>query len=171
MNSVFKNDLCAIFGDALVPYEKRKTYFIAMGNTTWIPDCEEQSLVLIEKLLESVNKYSVIIRTHPNNTKSREGFAKDYEETTYVDRRNALLECIYPNVDIENKLIITYASSSAMYAKTMFDKEPYVILIFRLYHQYHEHGDKNAEKYAQDMKELFSDKSKVYIPNTIDEIY
>lgn len=169
MFSFLEQDLMSIYEMDLLPYDRKNIYFIASGNFKWIPDCESQSIVMIEALMNSVNQNDIIIKTHPNNTENRLHFAKDLENKVFVDRKNALLEFIYPNVDIENKLIITHASSSAMYVKIMFDKEPYVILIFRLFHQYHERGDKDAEKYAEDMKDLFRDKSKIYIPNTIDE--
>lgn len=164
-----KRDMMSIYEMDLLPYDRKSIYFIASGNSKWIPDCDNQSYGMIDVLIESVNKRDVIIKTHPNNTNNRLMFAKEYERVVFVDRKNTLLEFIYPNVNIENKLIITHASSSAMYVKIMFNKEPYVILIFRLFYQYNEHGDKNAEKYAEDMKALFEDKTRIYIPSTIDE--
>ncbi len=169
IHNLLHENMMSIYEQDLLPYERRGVYFISSSNSNWLPDCEKQSCIMIDALIENVNGHNIIIKTHPNNTNNRLSFAKEYEKKVFVDRGNVLLEFIYPNVDIENKLIITYASSSAMYAKIMFNKEPYIVLIFRLYHQYHENGDINAEQYAEDMKELYQDKSKIYIPNTIDE--
>ena len=165
----FVKDMSNIYEQDLLPYVKKDILFITMGNSKWIPDCEGQLIPMISALVDNVNTNNVIIKTHPNNTSNRLQFAKQFEDIVYVDRGNQLLEYIYPNIDIENKLLITYASSSAMYVKSMFNKEPYVILTYRLFHQYHERGDINAEKYYEDMKNLFDDKTKIYVPNTIDE--
>ena len=56
-----------------------------------------------------------------------------------------------------------------MFAKTIFGKEPYIVLTFRLFHQYHERGDENAERYAYDLKKMYTKSEKILIPNTVDE--
>lgn len=166
----FCEKLGDIYGEFLMPYEKKDVFFISSGNSKWVPNCESQSETVIRKTLEIFDRNKIVIKAHPNNSKNLKNFAQDFEKMVYVDRNNFLFEYIYPNVDIEKKLIITYASSSAMYAKTIFGKEPYIILFFRLFNEYHEHGDQNAERYAEDLIELYKDKTRIYIPNTYDEL-
>lgn len=169
MLAFFKKDLHKIYELYLPPYEKRNIYFISCGNSMRIQDCEVQSLNIVKCLSSIINGRNLVIKTHPNNSNNMKKFALEYENVCYVDRNNFMLEFIYPNIEIEEKMLITYASSSAMYVKTIFDKEPFIILIFRLFHQYHEHGDKNAERYANDLREIYVNKDRIFVPNTLDE--
>ena len=71
--------------------------------------------------------------------------------------------------DLNNKLFISIHSTACFSAKMLFDKEPYVILFYKLGDDEVTHVTEEFEQIVMRFKNSYSDPDKVMIPNNIEE--
>lgn len=153
-----------------VYYTKRNTIFF---SNYLLPQLYEESYnyayTMIDTMLESMGDTKVIIKAHTSSTEHRLNFAKDYEEdkNVYVDRDVYIFEALFCDPEIENKILVAKHSAVLIHPVAMFGREPYVFLLYKLYPWYKNFGDKVADKYVEDLRNLYSRPERIYAPNTI----
>lgn len=152
-----------------IRYNKSDVYFFSnyAPNRTGF---ETRSYEILEAIMRSAKCSRIIVKAHTNSPRHSEKFAADYENMVYVDRHNYLFEGILHQIaDVEKKVFIGYISSTLLYPKIMFNKEPHIVLIHRLYTSTQKEIERD-EKFASDMLSLYDDKTKVLIPNSLLEM-
>lgn len=150
-------------------YKKKMVVYIANAKSRVEPTYDF-AYGIIESIIDVVGM-SLIVKTHSNaSTENREHFAEKFESKVYVDREVYLFESLFCEIpDWSDKIVVTRASASAMLFKTWFDTEPYVILTFRLFPFYGEHGDPGADEYVEILQGIYSDPNRIMVPNTMGE--
>ena len=129
-------------------------------------DVENQSkLIDIYKLLICEAGYSeTIIKKHPRNSDN------EIENARYYSFSGIPFECICINTDMNIKVLISYGSTSVGTPKLLLNQEPFVILLYRLIKSKDKSYDKLMEAYFSKLQCLYSDKSKIIIPENFDEL-
>lgn len=153
-------------------YSKRKIIFFSdYWAPTFYGDSEKIAYELIDKILDCVNEKQLIIKAHPSCTKHRLEFAKEYEEESdiYVDRDIYIFESLFCGSCMDSKVLISRHSSALIHPISLFGKEPFIVLLFKLYPDYQNFGDKIADKFVETLRDLYSNPEKIYVPNTIME--
>ncbi len=150
-------------------YKKKMAVYIANEKTSAEPTYDF-AYGIIESIIDVVGT-SLIVKTHSNaSTENREHFGEKFESKVYVDREVYLFESLICEIpDWSDKIVVMRASASAMLFKSWFDTEPYVILTFRLFPYYGEHGDPGGDEYVEILQEIYSDPNRIMVPNTMGE--
>lgn len=145
-------------------YEKAKVVFLS----TYITDTLEMQDKLIHDILEIIPNRDVILKMHPSSTPVRTKFAADEEDKCYIDRDLFYFESLNVNGGFSNKILISVNTSAVMNAKTMFQEEPYMIFLYKMTSYYYtsERFRTVVDKYTNDLMALYSDKSKIAVPNS-----
>ena len=94
-----------------------------------------------------------------------------YEDRIYVDRNIYIFEALYAQLDNpSDKVLVSCASTATLNPKFMFGEEPYVIFTYRLYNTYRQVGIERDDWIANALLDAYEDKSKVMIPNSMQEL-
>lgn len=125
-----------------------------------------------KNVLDLMKKYQVLIRPHPvddHKPKKEEGFL--------LDAVNNLWEYECMNDIDENSVLISSFSTAQFSPKILFDKEPYIILIFPLYEDCYKnnqnYGASMVEKmysFSAFIKSKYKEPEKVIIINSMTEL-
>ena len=152
-------------------YEKRPIYYIANAKSRGEPTYDDAYKIL-DCIIESVGRDKLIIKTHSSaSTENKLGFASQFEKVAYVDRNVYLLEGLLSGItDIENKVIIARATTAMILPKLWFNKEPYIILTLRLFPYYGQYGDPGGDEYIEMLRSMYSDPSRIMVPNTLGDL-
>ena len=137
-----------------------------------LPERFEESYRYAHSMIDTIIKVAgiqkMIIKAHTSSTKHRLEFASGYEKKgAYVDRDVYIFEAFFCSPDIENKVLIAKNSSVLIHAVSLFEKEPYVVLLYKLYPWYKNFGDEIADQYVDSLKALYKNPDKIYVPNTM----
>jgi len=113
-----------------------------------------------------------LIKQHPDFNVNQVPFGNIIENlpNTVIDCDDYLLEGIYAKVNLDNKILITRDSSSVMYPKYMFSKEPVVIFTYKLYQTYYSEKGDGLDTHMQNLAKTYTDHSKIYAPTSIKEL-
>lgn len=115
---------------------------------------------------------SLILKKHPEHDVN--GYDYLALESEYpnlvIDEENYLLEALYASLILDEKVLITRDSSSVLYPKYMFGKEPTVIFTYRLYEDYYRQNADVLDGLSRNLLSIYSDKSKIFVPKTIGEL-
>lgn len=118
------------------------------------------------------NKYkNFIVKRHPNSN-------EEYDSKIQCISEACMPEVSYFNADMENKLLISSGSASVFNPSFVFDKNPYIILTYKLFGN---NGQLSGDLFGCSEKELYKklehtlfsgykDPSKIYIPSTMQEL-
>ncbi|MGS2777500.1 hypothetical protein ACVBAX_08975 [Robertmurraya sp. GLU-23] len=104
----------------------------------------------------------LLVKMHPLN--------KDKDTKNNVNYMYSSLpfEVIINNIEnIDNKILVSVYSTACLTPKIVYDKEPYVILLFALFK---ESLPKINYEFFTNVKSLYRDKDKVCIPKSIEEL-
>lgn len=148
-------------------YVHRKYYYFASVEV--VSNTYDLVNLQINALLAVIPKNQLLIKDHPRFTcsvKNQSAYAQ-YQPEVYVDERNYLLESLYSQLELEDKVFITHGSATVLHPKYMFGQEPYVIFTYKL-NVCHEYSF--DEKVATDLISMYTDKTKILIPETIEEM-
>ena len=113
-----------------------------------------------QMICDSLQKYAnyVLYKPHPRYPFYYDAFATE---------ENGIWELDILNIsDIEKKYLITIHSTAVFTPKILYDKEPYIILAYRLLKDY----DSKIESSIQKFVNSYSSKEKIMIPNTFEEL-
>lgn len=153
-----------------VRYNKRRFYYFSLfsaeGKSFDLKSCE-----ILQAVIDASYKHKVIAKIHTGNTAHAENFAKNLEEDIFVDRNVYIFEGLYTQIEKPNeKVLVSCASTATLNPKFMFGDEPYVIFTYRLYDTYRQCGIERDDWIANALVDAYTDKSRVMIPNSIEEL-
>ncbi|MBW4827960.1 MAG: alpha-2,8-polysialyltransferase family protein [Clostridiaceae bacterium] len=106
-------------------------------------------------------KNNVIIKSHPRS--------KDIQnnEFNYYNNYEIPSEIIYLNMDIEQSILITTASTAVLTPKFIMDREPIIIMLYKLMEKFNT-VDEEQDIFFRKVRQTYRDKNKFNIPE--DEI-
>lgn len=126
---------------------------------------------ILRNLIQESCTQEVIAKVHTGNPVHAQEFARELEDRIFVDRQVYVFEGLYAQLDkAENMVLVSCASTAAINPKFMFNQEPYVIFTYRLYDTYRQCGVERDDWIASALKDAYDDKSRVMIPNTMQEL-
>ena len=147
-------------------YQKERTVlreykFIILSQV--YPTSAEYAGLDISCLLNNtqVDFSKVLIRKHPRDRQDYQGCVIDNGANMWE------IECL-ENLS-NNHILVACCSTAQITPKMLADKEPYIIFLYRILL-----GDASAvrsgcEKLVNSIRDVYSDKSKVCVPNTLEE--
>lgn len=148
-------------------YLKRPYIYLSSSNVT--QGDYDGMYKEVDILCSEIPMNKIIIKDHPRSFSPLNLVAYErYIPDIYVDSRNYFLEAIYAYLNLSDKVLITYGSATVLHPKYLFGKEPYVIFTFNVYSN---SGSLFTKKVADDLLKLYSDKNKIYVPNSLDEFH
>ena len=103
----------------------------------------------------------LIIKRHPRDSRRYNVLCDIYKYSSIP------FELICANSNINNKVLITTGSSAAFTPKILFDCEPFVISLHQIT-GYKYNIDNKREKMISYVRSLYRDKSRVIIPNSVE---
>ena len=119
-----------------------------------------------EKIIENIfnmTKDNLIIKSHPSDKSSR------IDGVKYFDNSDYPFEIIAANSDINDKILITLSSTASVTPKIIFDKEPVVILLYKMFSDSLLEWNDYYDTFFQKVKESYKSKNRFFIPKTYDE--
>ena len=104
----------------------------------------------------------VVVKTHPLGDIKEDLSGLEHYTGLYIDRNPERIETILSRIWMDDKVVITGNSSSALYLKWLYGKTPHMILMdFR--------RDRYIEEYIHRYITYYDDK-KAYAPRNMDEL-
>lgn len=118
----------------------------------------------IQNFIKKLDK-KFIIKLHPRTIEYK-GIPQQY-----ISNDKYPIEVLVSNYDISDKVLISSISAAAIMPKLMFDQEPYVIFLYKLFEQdkYTFRGD-NYLEFLEKFKLTYRNKEKVFVPNNLEEL-
>ena len=107
---------------------------------------------------------NVIIKRHPRDKETCLPNIKYYQKFTIP------FECLCTQNDFEHKILIAFTSTSVIVPKIIFNEEPIVILLYKLFESGIGHNEKRDMLYSE-CKMLYKDSERFIVPSTVDELY
>lgn len=122
----------------------------------------EENMELQNKIIKSFRIFTraFILKTHPRSDINYVGM-KQYKHY------HVPWEIICMNSDMKNRVLISVNSNACLTPKIMFGKEPELIFLYKLVYKNEKLNE--IENFMQHFFDLYADKTKLYIPNTIEE--
>lgn len=120
-----------------------------------------------ERIMEHIfnmTKDNLIVKSHPSDKSSR------IDGVKYSGSSGCPFEIIAANSDIDGKILITLSSTASVTPKIIFDKEPTVILLYKLFSDSLLEWNSYYDAFFQKVKESYRDKNRFFIPKTKDEL-
>lgn len=117
----------------------------------------------IEKIIFK-NRRNITIRIHPRDK------IKRTNQNINISKAN-LWELVCANEVNKNHILISYCSTAQIIPKIMFNKEPYIIFLYKLI--YKELSDKLKTKFnsiVDKVTDIYNEKNKVIIPKSQQEL-
>ena len=155
----FLNEIRKDFLSFSEGYEEKKIYWLSQFLNN-----EEFNRMMAEVLKTLVDyKEDVLFCQHPRtHMENIHGFAE-------TDGKQ-IFELLELNMhDIEKKLFVSIHSTACFTAKMLYDKEPYVLMFYRLGDPKVTYVTKEFEECVLRFKASYSDPDKVMIPNDLEE--
>ena len=121
------------------------------------------------ELLQGFSEYlsawqnDLCVKVHP-----REIILDAYRQL-YIVEDKGLWELSIHNIDIESKILLGVYSSAQFTPKILFDKEPYVILLYKLFPEVIENQDE-MENFIRIFIESYRNRNKVFIPESFEDV-
>jgi hypothetical protein len=129
------------------------------------------SLAILTSVADAFPEGQVAAKIHTGDPLHAETFAKELEDRVYTDREVYIFEGLYARMrERERKLLVSCISSATINPKFMFGDEPYVIFTYRLYNDYQTRPIRGDDWIAGALLDSYSDKTRVMIPNSMEEL-
>ena len=155
----FLNEIRQAFLSFSEGYEEKKIYWLSQFLNN-----EEFNRMMAEVLKTFVDhKEDVLFCQHPRTPmKNVHGFAE-------TDGKQ-IFELLMLNMhDIDKKLFVAIHSTACFTPKMLYDKEPYVLMFYRLGDPAVTYATKEFEECVARFKASYSDPDKIMIPNDLEE--
>ena len=151
-------------------YEDRKfVYFSVFTQEGQAFD--DMSDRILRTMADACGRENLIVKVHTGDPVHAASFAGEMEPEVYVDRRVYIFEGLYAQMkQPEAGVLVSCVSTAALNPKFMFGREPYIIFTFRLYHPGQQQGIERDEWMARGILDAYEDKSRVMIPNSLEEL-
>ncbi len=123
--------------------------------------------ILLQNYYKMICSYfgndNVIIKNHPRDKNTREDTMKYYNNYAIPS------EVLYLNLDVEKKILITVNSTAVVTPKLIMDKEPIIILLYKIMNK-NSTNDANQDVFFHNFKKTYRDKNKFQIPENKNEL-
>ena len=170
MYGILKSVAAGIDQRQFIRYDKRRYYYFSLFSPEG-KSFDMISINILDTMVSATFHKQVAAKIHPGNTNHAENFAKSYEDRIHVDRDIYIFEALYSQLENpSDKVLVSCASTATLNPKFMFDEEPYVIFTYRLYNTYRQVGVERDDWMANALIDAYEDKSKVMIPNSMQEL-
>lgn len=168
--SILENALGGVDYSKIIRYEKKNFVYFSSYNLS-DKSFDSQSTAILDRMLSCTGGVGTITKVHTHMTAHAQKFALEFEEKgAYVDRDKYLFESLYANLTRRERMVlVSCASTATITPKFMFDEEPYVIFTYRLYNGYRQCGVERDDWLANIVRDAYTDKSRVLVPNSMDE--
>lgn len=123
---------------------------------------------MIESMSDSKKKVSVV-KQHPLYIEQDKSHIMSCKNGIIIDNRKLPIENILFHCEINDKVLIVNQSSALLYLKCMLNKEPYVILTYRMRPYCEKRLIDKFDFFSEKLKRIYSNPCKIRIPNTLDE--
>ncbi len=108
---------------------------------------------------------NIIVKPHPRDIAPLKGDIKYY--TNY----KLPLECLYMNLNCNNKLLIAVSSTAVVTPKIFFDQEPYILLLYKLLDLKKPNMNQHdLDTYYTNCKKLYTHPERFMIPENEEEL-
>lgn len=156
MNRVFSYDPYVINERSVFLYSPFQTIEFA-----------EKSHQIVHKIIANYGIDKLLFKDHPRvPAVGYDGIRK------YPREKETLWECVSMNNDCSNKVLISVISTSMYIPKLLFNQEPILVFLFRLIPAFsNEKRAKSFYEFVLRLRSLYSDPSKVIIPETEEELF
>ena len=135
------------------------------------PEYDATSLQILSSLIDAYPAGQVIAKVHTGDPVHARTFAREEEERAYIDRNVYIFEGLYARLENRSdRLLVSCLSSAAINPKFMFGDEPYVIFTYRLYSDYQTQPIEGNDWIAYALRDAYEDKSRVMIPESLQEL-
>lgn len=112
---------------------------------------------------DNIGYSNVIIKKHPRSTE------KEIEQVNYISENGIPFEIYCMNMNMNEKIIIGYSSTAVATPKILFNQEPLVIVLTKLFRP--KTGELNLfEDYFLAVKNSYSNPKRFYIPENLEEL-
>ena len=125
-------------------------------------------LSIYRKISDIVGKENLIIKQHPRD---KDTLSESFQ---VYNNQSIPLEIIELNSNIQNKVIITVASTAIFTTKVLLNQEPIVILLNKLFLEddllYNTEGRKDGkvQRFNLECFNLYNDKNRFMLPDSIE---
>lgn len=139
--------------------------YIFFDSPDPVEEINRKAKEVLEVIAESVQKRNIMVKIHPRYSNEM------YKEFSVYTDSSVPWEVICMNNNIENKILISTFSTACFSPKLIFNKEPIVILLYKLL-KLHEDGtvSEDGVNFVNSVKNLYKNSNKIYIPEDIDEL-
>lgn len=146
-------------------YSTRKAYYFT-SVTSIVENSYDALFQDVDSIVSTIPMKEVIIKDHPRAKLSDDDVYSQYKPDIYIDSRNYLLESIFVTSNLDDKILISESSSLLLQPKYMFGKEPYIIFTAKL----HNRLTPVIEKMITDLRLRYQDPTKIYLPDTYNQL-
>lgn len=152
-------------------YNSAKIYFILGIEYT-----DKKTKTIFEECVNVVanlfKEENIIIKNHPGSLLDSRSLLKctydNNDNNIIIDAKNTFLEALFLSVNMTEKILISHSSSTLMYPKYMFNKEPFIIYTYNMYGG-SQVSKKICTQYSNDLESSYSNKNRIFTPSTLDE--
>ncbi len=121
--------------------------------------------LIYNKIFQACGADNIIVKPHPRNTASLKDGIKYY--TNY----KLPLECLYMNLNCNDKVLISVSSTAAVTPKIFFDQEPYILLLYKLLDLKKPNMNQaDLDTYYANCKKLYTHPERFMIPENEEEL-
>lgn len=121
---------------------------------------------VLKKCFDFFENENIIYRMHPNE--SKEKVTKKFQDS------NVLIDEVKNTWELEvqkyigaSNILISFFSTACFTPKLLFDREPVLIFLYRIFDESFYNADETVEKF----RDLYRNKNKIIVLNSIEELY
>lgn len=149
-----------IFSYKKEDYEPYKGKVIFLESCFYDQESEKRQLEYLNLLIEHFGKEKIIIKMHPRSSDSK------YDKNLNIIYSQIPFEIIAANMDIENNIFVSIATSVIINFKLMLGKEPFIICLNRM----NKAAEKTESEKVFDRVQCCYSSNKFFIPTNTDEL-
>ena len=126
-----------------------------------LDEIENYNGISIDKIFDDSIIQSVLVRKHPRSFEKFEKFIVDDNPNMWE------LECV-SNIR-DTHVLIGFCSTAQITPKLIGNREPWVIFLYRLMSKSIDEETKKRDYVVERLKEVYCNKERIFVPNTIEE--
>lgn len=128
--------------------------------------------ILLETILETIKPSNIIFREHPWHPVLKEIDDSIDLREAYIDTSAQIVsfESIINQLSTNQFVLITTDSSASLTPKYMFNKEPYIIYLYKLTNNRSKKDIENRDELICSLNRMYINKDRILIPQTIQEL-
>ena len=142
--------------------EKKVLLIDTFYNATFKSGKSINYINIVNKIIECFDN-DIIIKPHPSEK------TKHFKNSEYVISDIPFEILLSNSNNIENKVLVSIASTATVTPKLLFNKEPVVILLYNLLFDSLNVWNEYYDEYFKKIQKIYS-RDRVYIPSSIDEL-